>query len=297
MGDAVRGRLFDDIVGRFPAIKVREFLLAASGRKTARTEVSEREIHGFVDLMERHGLRLAIHDRKYVHAPDAAKGGWANQYGLELPIESPHDGYLMVYLAANPQDALAAMRAEHAQLDDEFGELLGIPHCCRQRYIERIQVACAKQNDYVPLVLSGTTATQPYPYLNNVGVQYFGYCLLSFYPCAFTCPESARVAWESYEYLATISRDWANKFLDRHRSTILYTEYEGVYMLENSGFRDGWVHYEPEHVKGTLNGLLFQLLAEGDRLQIVDSHRAVIARGSRIVQELRMPDLCVMVFA
>lgn len=83
----------------------------------------------------------------------------------------------------------------------------------------------------------------------------------------------------------------------RHRSTILYTEYEGVYLLEQDAFRDGCVHYHPECIKGTINGLLFQLLGEGNRLQITGPHRAVIAQDCRVIQELRMPDLCVMVFA
>jgi hypothetical protein len=297
MDEAALRDLFTDTVDRFPAIKTREFLLAAAGRKTSRTEVAERELHAFVELMERHGLYVAIHDRKYVHSPDAAKGGWANQYGIELPLESPHDGHLMVYLADNPEDVLAAMRAEHSQRDDEFGRLLGIPECCREQYSNRIEAACAKQNDYLPFVLQATSSAQPFPYLNNVAVQYFDYCLLSFFPCAFTCQAASRFAWHSYELLASISREWANKFLERHHSTILYTEYEGVYLLERGIYRDGWVYYNPEKIKGTINGLIFQLLGEGDRLRIVDPHRAVIARGDQVVQELRMPDLSIMVFA
>jgi hypothetical protein len=296
MDEAARRAFFDEIVDRFPAIKTREFLLAAGGRKTARTEVPERELHAFVALMERHGLYVAIHERKYVHAPDIAKGGWSNQYGIELHLESPHDGYLMVYIAASAEDALRAMRAEHSRRDDEFGDLLGIPACCRKSYIERIEAASSKQNDYLPLILDGTPGSQPFPYLNNIGAQYFDYCLLSFYPCSFTCQEAARVAWDAYEYLATFSSEWAKKFLVRQRSTILYTEYEGIYLIEQEALRDGWLYYHPEYVKGTINGLIFQLLGEGDRLQIAGPHRAVIAHGSRVIQELRMPDLCVMVF-
>lgn len=297
MADADLKRLFDDVVDRFPAVKVREFLLAAAGRKTSRTEVPERDIHAFVDLMERHGLNVAIYDRKYVHAPDYSKGGWANQYGLELPLESPHDGYLMVYLADNPGDALAAMRAEHAQQDDLFGELLGIPECCRRSYVERIYLASMQQNDFLPLILDNTASAAPYPYLNNVGAQYFDYCLLSFYPCTFTCQNAAGLAWDTYQFLASVSVDFAEKFLARQRSAIIYTEYEGVYLLGHSTWRNGWLNYSPENVQGTLGGLLFQVLLEGDRLKVVDPHRAVVQRGRRIVQDLRMPDLCVMVFA
>ena len=297
MDDATRHAFFSEIAGRFPAVKTRELLLAAGGRKTARTEVPERELHAFVALMERYGLYVAIHDRKYVHTADIAKGGWSNQYGIELPLDSPHDGCLMVYISVRPEDAVGAMRAEHSQQDDEFGAFLGIPACCRKSYIERIEAASSKQNDYLPLILEGTPGSQPFPYLNNIGAQYFDYCLLSFYPCSFTCQEAARVAWDAYEYLATFSSEWANKFLARHRSTILYTEYEGIYLIEQEAFHDGWLHYNPEHIKGTINGLLFQLLGEGDRLQITGNHRAVIAHGSRTIQELRMPELCVMVFA
>ena len=269
MDEAARRAFFDEIVDRFPAIKTREFLLAAGGRKTARTEVPERELHAFVALMERHGLYVAIHERKYVHAPDIAKGGWSNQYGIELHLESPHDGYLMVYIAASAEDALRAMRAEHSRRDDEFGDLLGIPACCRKSYIERIEAASSKQNDYLPLILDGTPGSQPFPYLNNIGAQYFDYCLLSFYPCSFTCQEAARVAWDAYEYLATFSSEWAKKFLVRQRSTILYTEYEGIYLIEQEALRDGWLYYHPEYVKGTINGLIFQLLGEGYRSQVL----------------------------
>jgi hypothetical protein len=296
MDELTQRAFFDEILGRFPPIKVREFLLAAGGRKTARTEVPERELHAFVALMERYGLSVAIHDRKFVHAPDVAKGGWSNQYGIELPLESPHDGYLMVYIAVRPEDAMHAMRAEHSHRDDEFGELLGIPACCRRSYIERIEAASSLQNDYLPLVMDGTACPQPFPYLNNIGAQYFEFCLLSFYPCSFTCPAAARVARESYEYLAQFSKQWADEFLARHRSTVLYTEYEGIYLVEHDEFKDGWLYYRSDRVKGTINGLLFQLLGEGDRLQVAGPRRAVISRGSQVIQELRMPDLRIMVF-
>ncbi len=138
--------------------------------------------------MERHGLYVAIHERKYVHAPDIAKGGWSNQYGIELPLESPHDGYLMVYIAASTEDALRAMRAEHSRRDDEFGRSLAFQPAAEKSYIERIEGGSSRQNDYLPFILDETPGPQPFPYLNNIGAQYFDFCLLSFYPCQLRVP-------------------------------------------------------------------------------------------------------------
>lgn len=287
--------LFEEIRDILPSAKVRELLLAAEGRKVSRTMLPEEEAMSFVATMERHGLYVAVYDKKYVCSPDAGKGGWINQYGIEVPLDAG-GGYLLLYCAATPQDALNAMKSEHGQADTEFGGYLGIPDCCVQRYVECIDQAVQVQNDYIPFTLENTEGDYPFPFWNNIAAQYFDYCLISFFPCSFKCNETESVARQSYAFLSSYCPDWADRFLGTHRSNVIYTEYEGIYLFEGSVFRDGYIHYQKERIRGTLNGILYNAFMGGDRIKVLGRHHGIIMNGNSVILDFQSPDCGILIF-
>lgn len=299
MGKSVGRRrnlaLFEEIRDALPPMKVRELLLAAEGYKVSRTMLSEEEITGFVETMERHGLYVAIYDKKYVCTPDSGKGGWINRYGVEVPLDAS-SGNLIVYCAATPQDALNAMKSEHSQKDAELGGHLRIPGCCVEHYLRSIDKAILVQNDYVPFTLENTTESYPFSFWNNITAQYFGYSLISFFPCSFNCLKAESVARQSYSFLSSYCPDWAEQFLRIHRSSVVYTEYEGIYLFEGSFFRDGYLFYDASRIQGTLRGILFSAFRAGDRIEVLGRHRGVIMDHDSRILDFQSSECGILIF-
>ncbi|MEI7613566.1 MAG: hypothetical protein WCK63_11680 [Betaproteobacteria bacterium] len=292
-----RKHLFEELSKAcHPKNKVREILLAAEGLKVARTLVPELEARDFVRAMSSMGLYTALYHRKYVCHPDAGKGGWISRHGIELEVEAAPDGLLMVYLADNPTSALRAMEAEHANADEDFGDLLGIPACCSAHYTHSISIAEQDQNDFILPALDNTEPHFPFNHGTNIAAQYFDNCLISFYPCSFQCAAAARVAMDTHRALMLYDSAWANRLLEAHHDAILYTEYEGIYRLPGARYQRDTLHYDPELVECTLNGVIGSLVVQGDRLLLIGPHHAVVMRGRRTICEINSQTAGFLVF-
>ena len=296
MTSLVRKRLFEQLAARHTTNKVREILLAAEGLKVARTLVSEEEAGEFVRAMTELGLYAALYHRKYVCQPDAGKGGWISRHGLELDLEAAPAGLLMVYLADNPTKALRAMEAEHTNADADFGNLLGIPACCSSFYTKSINAAEQEQNDFILPVLNNTGPNWPYHHGTNIAAQYFDSCLISFYPCTFQCSAAANVTIDTHRVLASYDRVWADGLLASHHDAILYTEYEGIYCLRGARYRRDMLHYDPARVEATIDGVLSQLLVQGNRLRLLGPHHALVMQGRKTVCEIHSHYAGLLVF-
>jgi hypothetical protein len=296
MTSHVRKRLFEQLAARHTKNKVREILLAAEGLKVARTLVPEEEAGDFVRTMSALGLYAALYHRKYVCQPDAGKGGWISRHGLELDLEATPAGLLMVYLADNPTKALRAMEAEHSNAETDFGDLLGIPTCCSAFYTNSINAAEQEQNDFILPVLNNTGAVWPYLHGTNIAAQYFDSCLISFYPCTFQCAAAAKVAMDTHKVLASYERGWADGLLASHHDAILYTEYEGIYCLRGARYRHDMLHYDPARVEATIDGVLSQLIVQGNRLRLLGPHHALVMHGRKTVCEINSRYAGLLVF-
>lgn len=283
----MRKSIFNQLSVRYSNHKLREILLAAEGLKVTRTLVAEKDVAEFVQEMTAIGLYAVLYDRKYVCQADAGKGGWISRHGFELALEANPDGFLMVYLADNPNAALRAMEAEHAHADQDFGSLLGIPACCSTFYTASIEAAEQEQNDFILPVLENTGSDWPYLYETNIAVQYFDDGLLSFYPCSFKCSAAANFTMDIHRILAQHNRSWADGLLKAQHDAILYTEYEGIYRFPGARYESGFLYYDPSRIESTLNGVLWNLLLQGDRWRLVDSHQVVLLHGSIVLGEFR----------
>ena len=287
--------LFESLIGKFPDNKIREIILAAEGLKVCRTLVDELDLSSFVHLLESHGLHIAIYDHKFICLPDAGKGGWISQYGIQVPIEIGH-GLLMVYIASSPSAALDAMKQEHSQDDSAFGDSLAIPTCCSNFYVKHIDAALARQNDYLSFVAKNTPPDQPYSYWNNIAAQYFDGSLISFYPCSFSCKAAENVSKKSYQILCQYSETWASQFLFKHKSNIIYTEYEGVYLLGDSIFDGTQILYDNKRITATMNGIVFNALSMGNILKVDNVNSGDILNGNEHISSIRSDTLNILVF-
>lgn len=288
--------IYYSLIGQFNTLQTREILLAREGLKVSRTLVPPQSLEIAIDIIERIGLFTAIYDKKYFYWEDCGKGGWVSRYGIELPLEADH-GSCMIYIADRPELALEAMRHEHRQNDRGFGDALGIPPCCINTYVTSIEHAELKQNDYLEFSHKNTHSFFPYNYWTNVVAQYFGYCLLSHYPCSFDCLSSSKMAQITYSVLCKYSIEFANHFLEYHRSNYLYTEYDGVFRFPDSKFKDGILHYDPKKIESTLNSIFSDTLRKGGQLSVLGKHSIRIEQSAGpLIAVFDHPDLSILIF-
>lgn len=281
---------------------LREIMLAAHGKKVSRLSLQEAEIPRMVELLERAGLRVALHDRKYVLSADQGKGGWVSGYGLEVPIESPLDGYIMLYIGQDAVSVASARKAEHTSLFSEFGSWLSYPSCCIDFYEKHLPEAEREQGDFILYLIEESMKSAPgnlplFPFWNNISAQYFGYGLISFYPCSFFCEEAAISAKEAWQILSLYDASLANSALEAAKQPILYTEYEGIYTFGESAREGNILHYDGRKVECSLKGVLADLLTAGDELHICSPHDIEVRKAGSLLAKLKSHRMGMMLFS
>lgn len=126
-------------------------------------------------------------------------------------------------------------------------------------------------------------------------VRYFGWTLLSFFPCSFHCPAAHTVARDSYRLLADASHDWADKFLDRQNTNILYTEYQGIYAFK-CPVENNMMRYQADQVLSTQQTPAAALIRRGNRMEILNPQCVMIMRDSDRVGIIEGSDVLICLF-
>jgi len=256
-----------------------ELMLLIEGHKKAvRTTGSRRRVESIRLLAESFGLHWTISTFQTQFRKDRGKGGWTNLYHYH-PLTARRVPQYLIYLAKSQAIAEEAIRCETAD-DESFGEILGYPECCRNAFTRNFATSLGKQGDLVPIVADQTASTAPWPFLLNIPARYFEECLISFYPCAYTCPNALKVAAETYQMIGHYLPDYE---LSLHRifsSAVLYTEYRGVYLFPGGKLDGDCVCYDPAEMMMTISNRVGLMLKRGNRMLIsAPDHITVLHNG------------------
>jgi hypothetical protein len=263
-------------------ISIKEILCAAAGVKVARVSLADRERYALEDLLPSYGLKVTASEEKYSVARDVGKGGWANRFTGTVARDAP-DGYWKLYIAPDAELARWARALDTRGDDDSFGKALGIPDCCRQFFDRCVKEAFAVQGDVLPFTARNTAGRYPYNFWNNSACQYFGYSLLSFFPCSFNCPASASVSRKTYALIEAVNRDFAQVFLDHHRRSVFYTEFSGVFLFIDSRYHGNMLTYQG--VQGTTRDTdIARAVQQGDRLVLLERDSIAIQSGATVLE-------------
>ena len=287
--------LYADMRGYFSDNVVREVLLAAAGVKLSRTCLSDAKLALLQIIAEKHDFVLVTSSERYLHGRDIGKGGASNSIQRRAePWEKK--GLRNVYVASDASVAVAGKMLEEAAVDEMFGMFLGIPACCRKAFTRFKSMAEAKQNDFIPFVLDSTSGLMPYDYWLNYPANYFGRCLISFFPCSFLCTAAANIARATFEMLAECHDAWAKSFLDLHQTNILYTEYDGLHLFRGK-FVDGSIAYGPDDFISTEPTKVNSLLRRADRLEVRGKHQVVAYRELKPIGVIEGEDVAMCIFS
>jgi hypothetical protein len=283
-----------DLKGRFDDNLIREILLAAADVKISRASLTEPKLAELLTIAARHGFEIAASQNQFVLCADRGKGNWANS-GRPAAEAGEAGAVRNVYIASDTTLAETGLMLDEAGEDDLFGALLGIPACCRQAFDRHKQLAARQQNDFVPYVLQNTGGAMPYDWRLNYVAQYFGFSLLSFFPCSFRCAAAVEAAEATLDLLKHCDAAWADQFVDLQKTNVLYTEYRGLHLFPGE-MRDGRIAYRRQEVRSTEITELSELLRQGDRLEVHGKHEVHVYRGSARLGEIAGEDVCMCAF-
>lgn len=277
-------------------IVMKEIVLAYERIKPAsRIFVSEDKFPYFESFCGKYCLFIEKGSYKIVGNRDIGKSGWQNKIKMKVSVRSKK-GMLPYYISKDRKIAKRARDAESKKDDTGFGKELGFPVCCQKFFKDNYEEANSKQCDFSLFTLRGTKGDYPYNAYNNYVAQYFGFSLLSHFPCSFNCKNSARLARRYYNLLSKYSKSWANKFLNTQKSAILFTEYRGIFLIRKFRYKDGILMYHSSSLEATLKNKLYQFLSKADTLRVVDKNHIMIQRHGRVLKELKGENYGLMVF-
>lgn len=279
-------------------IPVKEALLGKLGYKVSRLGINPKDCTKVLTLLDKFSVKYVVGNFRYTYKLDVGKGGWSNKFSDEISINDKNVvGDYLLYISDSIDKARIARNNEEKRKEIKFGEDLGIPSCCANFYISNSEKAMEKQNDFVLYVLENTLSSPPYNYWNNYIGQYFGYSLLSFFPCSFDCEKSIDVSKKIYDILYKIYPDFANKFLLYHKQNILYTEYRGIYLFQNTKYKNSVIKYSDSLIHSTIKkSSIYKTITQSNKLFINNKNDCTFLKDNITTRNLRGENVALCLF-
>ena len=261
-------------------------------------------LKSFQELSRKYGLYIAESDYKVIFKRDMGKGTWENKVLGIVGINSVV-GDQYCYIAKSREIADEAKAAEFSKDSSKFGQLLGFPKCCQEFHRKYVVSANKKQGDFVLYTLMETKESYPYDFYNNYASRYFGYSLLSHFPCSFNCKESSNLAKSYYDVFKKYSKEWADKFLYYQKSAIIYTECGGVFLLKNfelDELNGNVLRYYNSYglnsyrLYSTITNNNLNLLKRADNILIGSKNNFSVCKGNRVLKTFKGDDVGLLIF-
>jgi len=242
---------------------VREIIQSFETQKITRSFLNDRDLYACSKVFDEIGLKIFISSVKFSMESDLGKGGYSNAI-LTTTSENSAEGFYRVHIGANENDLAIAKQMDEEGDDVGLGKMLGIPDCCIQKFMDYQAQAVDIQNDY----LLGIQGGQISPWVNVCG-QYFEYGLVSYFPCSPYCKYTCEQSENNFNLLSGFSREFAKEFLKYQFADYVYSEYDGIHMIQSGSYVDSQTYrYENAVIESSSRNLLSEMLRKGDNLSI-----------------------------
>lgn len=288
-----REKFFNDIRGlNLNNLSGKEIILVYEGVKpSCRIYVSDSSLKKLKDFCKKTGLFLESSHFKLFGSSDKGKGGFSDRR-KRVPLN--HRGLICYYISKTKKQTEKAKRYEDIGNHKEFGKILGYPDCCIKSF--KTKSLENKKYGFVFRVLKETREEPPYSFYNNFISQYFGFSLLSHFPCSLNCKKSTRLAEKYFRALKKYSKRWAQELVRYQKSAILFTEYRGIFLIEKFGFKNKILTYDNSKIKSTLRNKIFKSLKEGNTIEIINKNHVIIRNDNELIKELRGEKIGIFIF-
>jgi hypothetical protein len=260
----VLSRLHELDIGAHKAL---ELYLAGAGLKVTRTVMDDAELALVLPVLLDSGVEILLSKEKFLLGSDAGKGGYGNTFGAEVSADHPQ-GYFCVYIGRDLTELSEARDADETGNDDKFGELLGIPACCRSHFSSQKERFSSEQNDPTHCIKQDGEVV---PWCSHFPM-YFGYGLFSHFPCSVDCAATKKLAMRNEKLLREVSPELANTFVRYQFLNYLYSEYDGIFAFDDmtpcpESTTPAWA-YDNKRLEATSSALLSDIIFSCDSISL-----------------------------
>ena len=276
----------------FSPATVREIIQSAYAKKISRIFLEDEQLHYLAPVLDELGLDYFLSPKKYIFNQDVGKGGFSNSCRKLVPINS-QNGVFMLHIGKSKEKLLYARELDLNGEDYAFGQALGIPDCCIKTFVQNTTEALADQNDYT-LFMVGKQKLEPDPWSVHCA-QYFGYGLVSHFPCSVNCKRTSTMAKDAAKLLNKVEPDLALNFIKYQGYSYLYTEYDGIYAFkETSLIKHNIWHYDPKKIEMSNTGLLAQAILKGNKIVVKYPSDFKICNEEKEIMKVQSESVCVL---
>jgi hypothetical protein len=271
-------------VGLSPA-SIREIIQASTTKKITRTFLTDQQLNKCAPIFDGIKLNYYLSPHKYLFSNDSGKGGFSNAVDALLPDSVPV-GSFMVHLGLHAGRVIETRGADLSGDHRKVGDLLGIPTCCVDAFLVSASMAECDQNDHT-LYAQCSKDESIDPWAIHCA-QYFGYGLVSYFPCSPSCKKTAIIAKANAKLLKIHTPALAENFITYQSYTYLYSEYDGVFAFRKPLIHEGDVyHYDNRNIEMSSSGLLAEYLMRGNQLRITSPNNfSVLSNGEELIRVL-----------
>jgi hypothetical protein len=209
-----------DVVAKLSALgaprqETKEIIEACLGLRVTRLQLSPKGVTALLALGEEFSFGVVTGRYGIRSVPTHGLGQWADGIGEATDLGDPNAA-VNVYLAHTEELAERGRRAEEEYGDDAFGEILGIPRCCRDFYQRELtDVAKGTQSFHWMVARSMECHKNAAAGCNFFG-RYFGGSLLSHFPCSLSCEKSVEIARQTRAALIQVNPSLATALASTH---------------------------------------------------------------------------------
>jgi len=117
----------------------------------------------------------------------------------------------------------------------------------------------------------------------------------SFAACSFTCGEAAAVARRTLNLLRRVSAPFADSFLTYQRKSVFYSEYQGIFLLDESTYADRVITYGSVECTDRETPVA-QAMLKSDNIWCPADQVSLVRRGSHVVMACEGDEFALCVF-
>lgn len=283
-----------DIFHTFPEmVDALEIFFVLNDLKPAcRLMLHEDKYPQILEFCKNNNLHLELSGFKIIKDHQHLENTRQKNRALMVKTNFPQEGEYFMYFSKNAEEAKLAKFYEHIRNDEKLGEILGYPKCCVNFYRENYSKAAQIGDEYCFFSIANTKVKPSY--LTNNMLRFFGVTLLSHFPCSYDCVHSTFQAKQRIEAIRRSNPELAKYFEDTLKGPVIAEANSGVHALKHYKIDGKKVFYK--NVWLTSPNPMHNILAKGNRIDILGKNHIKIMHNSHIIHEQKGNGIAAVIF-
>lgn len=255
------------------------FYVLENIKPAARVPISSLNVSRLNAFCKDNSVHLVLSEKKIIGCADPGKNGFSSNFRY-VPSSHPNAKY-WAYISKDKELCKKAKHLDALGDDIGFGTAMGYPECCIRFFVKQINLRKYRCMD---LILPAITRVDSYPFYNNYALRYFGYSLISHFPCSLDCKNSHDIAQRNFAALRESFPHIANTLETHLKSFVIYTETKGVFYSHDYELigKDTGMRIEFRHLNSTVRNELYDSLIEAKQIVVISYNKLKI--GDQILE-------------